>query len=57
MVNVVGNFLMMKKTMKEFEKALSSGDKESLLRAGNILIMNSENLSLEIMRYANKAKV
>lgn len=57
MVKVVGDFLMMKKTMKEFEKALSSGDKESLLRAGNILIMNSENLSLEIMRYANKAKV
>jgi len=57
MVKVVGNFLMMKKTMKELEKALSSGDKESLLRAGNILIMNSENLSLEIMRYANKAKV
>lgn len=57
MVKVVGNFLMMKKTMKELEMALSSGDKESLLRAGNILIMNSENLSLEIMRYANKAKV
>jgi len=57
MVKVVGNFLMMKKTMKELEKALSSGDKELLLRAGNILIMNSENLSLEIMRYANKAKV
>lgn len=57
MVKVVGNFLMMKKTIKELEKALSSGDKESLLRAGNILIMNSENLSLEIMRYANKAKV
>lgn len=55
MVKVVGNFLMMKKTMKEFEKALSSANKDELLKISNILIMNSDNLALEVIRHDNKS--
>lgn len=55
MVKVVGNFLMMKKSIKEFEKALSNGDKEQLLKIGNVLMMNSDNLVLEVLRYGNKS--
>lgn len=55
MVKVVGNFLMMKKTMKEFEKALSTGDSEELIKIGNIIMMNSDNLVLEVLRHGNKS--
>jgi len=55
MVKVVSNFLMMKKSIKEFEKALSNGDKEQLLKIGNVLMMNSDNLVLEVLRYGNKS--
>lgn len=56
MVKVVSNFLMMKKSIKEFEKALSNGDKEQLLKIGNVLIMHSDNLALEVLSYAKKSK-
>lgn len=54
MVKVVSNFLKVKQTMKEFEKALSSGDKEELLKIGTILMISADDLALEVLCYSHK---
>ena len=55
MIEITTNVLMLKKNIKEFEKALSKADKKQLKALSNVLVMNIENLSLEVSHYVNKS--
>jgi len=54
MKNITSHFLLLKKNIKDFDKALANADKEALRNIANVLVMNTNLLLLEI-NHGNKS--